>query len=173
MMRTKKLQQQVNWHLVEFLSSLISLIIWKTIFTQKIVAVEIYENSIWASFQRIIFFLIVKFKPTFKKKFSEHSFSKKPIAKLVLDIAIYNMWHFSPCNNSASKTPKQLYAAGTSLLPNCVYGTISMFIPQFVYVFILKAHEQLETAASAFPISFPCSLNLSNYHNMLSGVHNP
>lgn len=57
-----------------------------------------------------IIFWFVKFKQTFLKKFFEHSFSKKPSAKSVLDIVIHNMGHFFPCNNSASKAPKQLYA---------------------------------------------------------------
>lgn len=110
---------------------------------------------------RFVFLLLlfVKFKQTFFKKFSKHSFSKKPTAKSVPAIVIHNMWHFSPCINSASKIPKQLYAEQQVPHFYTVCDTIYMFIPQSVYVVILKAEEQT-TRESSFCIF--------KFHSLLS-----
>lgn len=120
------------------------------------------------------FFDLLNLNKHFSKNFTSATFLKNLLLNQCLILLFTICGTFFPCINSASKTPKQLYAEQQVPHFYPVYDTISICLSHSLCMWpsqrLMK--KQLETAVSAFPNSIPWSLNVSNYHNMLAAEHN-
>lgn len=121
---------------------------------------EIYENSIWSSFQWTkLFFDLLNLNKHFWRNFSSTAFLKNPVQNRCL-ILLFTIWGtFSLAIILPAKPPNSYMQSSKYLTFTQSVTNIYIFIPQFVYVVILKGHEQTTRDSSLCISSFQSLLS--------------